>query len=157
MARLVIIRADDTYCHGMLAALKSYASIPDDSQDKMLLGLLRKAALRVQEYADRPFLVTECQVTATVPEATGVVRLYMGGGEVTGCTDAAGEFVPFDPLPGGRLLVYRRGIPVTVTYRTQPTEGDQQALYHTVIRHATADYDGADTQELNRILSEGRQ
>ena len=71
--------------------------------------------------------------------------------------DAAGDFVPFDPLPGGRLLLYRRGIPVTVTYTTQPTDGDREALYHTVLRYATADYDGAETKELNSILSEARQ
>ena len=60
-------------------------------------------------------------------------------------------------FPGGRLLVYRRNGPVTITYTTRPTEGDREALYHTVLRYATADYDGAETQELNRILSEARQ
>ena len=141
----------------MLEDLKQYASIPDDSRDAMLQRILRNAALRVQEYADRPFLETQLRVTAAVPEDTGIVRLYMGGGEIDGCVDAAGDFVPFDPLPGGRLLLYRRGIPVTVTYTTRPTDGDREALYHTVLRYATADYDGAETKELNSILSEARQ
>ena len=54
------------------------------------------------------------------------------------------------------VLVYRRGVPVSITYTTVPTDGDREALYHTVLRYATADYDGADTQELNSILSEAR-
>ena len=157
MARLEVIHVEDGFCRGMLEDFKQYASIPDDSRDAMLARILRNAALRVQEYADRPFLVTRCRVTAEVPEGTGIVRLYMGGGEIDGCTDAAGDFVRFDPLPGGRVQLFRRGIPVTITYTTQPTEGDREALYHTVLRYATADYDGAETQELNSILSEGRQ
>ena len=157
MARLEVIHVEDGFCRGMLEDLKQYASIPDDSRDAMLQRILRNAALRVQEYADRPFLETQLRVTAAVPEDTGIVRLYMGGGEIDGCVDAAGDFVPFDPLPGGRLLLYRRGIPVTVTYTTQPTDGDREALYHTVLRYATADYDGAETKELNSILSEARQ
>lgn len=156
MARLEVIHVEDGFCRGMLEDFKQYASIPDDSRDAMLQHILRNAALRVQEYADRPFLETQCRVTAAVPEGTGVVRLYMGGGDITGCTDAAGEFVPFDPLPGGRVLVYRRGIAVAITYTTRPTEGDREALYHTVLRYATADYDGAETQELNHILTEAR-
>jgi len=157
MARLEVISVEDGFCRGMLEDLKQYASIPDDSRDAMLTRILRNAALRVQEYADRPFLETTVKVTAVVPEGNGVVRLYMGGGDISGCTDAEGVFVPFDPLPGGRVLVYRRGIPVAITYTTSPTDGDREALYHTVLRYATADYDGAETQELNKILSEARQ
>ena len=156
MVRLEVISVEDGFCRGMLEDLKQYASIPDDSRDAMLTRILRNAALSVQEYADRPFLETRLRVTAAVPESTGIVRLYMGGGDIDGCTDAAGEFVRFDPLPGGRVQLFRRGIPVTITYTTKPTEGDREALYHTVLRYATADYDGAETKELNNILSEGR-
>ena len=157
MPRLEVIHVEDGFCRGMLEDLKQYASIPDDSRDAMLQRILRNAALRVQEYADRPFLETTLRLTAEVPAGTGIVRLYMGGGDISGCTDAAGDFVRFDPLPGGRVLCYQRGIPVTITYTTQPSEGDREALYHTVLRYATADYDGAETQELNAILSEARQ
>lgn len=154
MAPLEVIHVEDGFCRGMLEDFKQYASIPDNSRDAMLTRILRKAALAVQQYADRPFLETECRVTAVVPEATGVVRLYMGGGDITGCTDAAGQAVPFDPLPGGRVLVYRRGIKVSITYTTKPTDGDRDILYHTIIRYATADEAGAETQELNKILTE---
>ncbi len=156
MPRLEVIHVEDVFCRGMLEDLKQYASIPDDSRDAMLTRILRNAALRVQEHADRPFLETQLRVTAVVPEGSGIVRLYMGGGDISGCVDAAGDFVGYDPLPGGRVLVYRRGVPVSITYTTVPTDGDREALYHTVLRYATADYDGADTQELNSILSEAR-
>ena len=157
MPRLEVIQVEDGFCRGMLEDLKQYASIPDDSRDAMLSRILRNAALRVQEYTDRPFLVTQLRVTAVPNPGNGIVRLYMGGGQIDGCTDPSGDFVPFDPLPGGRLLVYRRDTPVTITYTTAPTDGDREALYHTVLRYATADYDGAQTQELNAILSEARQ
>lgn len=157
MARLEVISVEDGFCRGMLEDLKQYASIPDDSRDAMLHRILRNAALRVQESADRPFLATTLKVTAAVPEGTGIIRLYMGGGDIVSCQDAGGGSVPFDPLPGGRLLVYKRGVPVSVTYTTVPTDGDRDALYHTVLRYATADYDGAETQELNQILTEARQ
>ena len=156
MARLEVITVEDGFCREMLEDLKQYASIPDDSREAMLTRILRNAALRVQEYADRPFLETRLRVTAMVPEATGIVRLYMGGGDIDGCTDAAGDFVRFDPLPGGRVQLFQRGIPVTITYTTKPTDGDREALYHTILRYACADYDGAETAELNAILTEGR-
>ena len=41
-----------------------------------------------------------------------------------------------------------------MTYATTPNEGDQVALEQAIIRYATADYDGAETAELNKILSE---
>lgn len=157
MARLEVIHVEDGFCRGMLEDLKQYASIPDGSRDAMLQRILRNASLRVQEYADRPFLETKLRVTVGVPEGTGIVRLYMGGGDIESCVDAAGEHVPNDPLADGRLQVFRRGVAVTVTYTTRPTEGDREALYHTVLRYATADYDGATTEELNNILSEARQ
>lgn len=156
MPRLEVISVEDGFCRGMLDDLKQYASIPDNSRDAMLTRILRNAALRVQEYADRPFLETTLRVNAEVPADTGKVRLYMGGGDVSECVDAAGEAVRFDPIAGGSVLLYRRGIPVSITYTTRPSDGDREALYHTVLRYATADYDGAETQELNRILTESR-
>lgn len=154
MSPLRVIHAEDSFCRGMLEDLKQYASVPDESRDAMLTRLLRNAALRVQEFADRPFLETTVRLTAVPDAGNGIVRLYMGGGDIESCTDAAGDSVPFDPLPGGRLLVYRRNGPVTITYTTRPTEGDREALRHTIERYAMADYDGAESQELDRIMRE---
>lgn len=154
MARLELISVDDTAVQGLLTDFKQYASIPDDTQDNLLLRILKNAVLRVQEYADRAFL--ECVVRATlpVPESTGIVRLYLGGGEISEVKNERGDDVFFDTLPGGRLQLYGRGGTVVVKYTTTPSDCDQAALAQAILRYATADYDGAETAELNKILTE---
>lgn len=155
MARLELISVvDGTIIEGMLTDFKQFASVPDDTQDTMLLRILKNAALRVQEYADRAILPCKVRATLPVPESTGIVRLYMGGGTIESATNDRGDDVYYDPLPGGRLQLFGRGGTVVVTYTTVPNEGDQEALAQAVIRYATADYDGAETAELNQILSE---
>ena len=155
MPKLELISVEDDFCRGMLEELKQYASVPDDSRDALLNTLLRNAALRVQESADKAILKTKLRLTVQIP-TSGIIRLYMGGGDVEECVDEKGESLRFDPLPGGRLQLYRRGGEATVTYKTQPVQAVLDSLRHTVIRYATADYDGATTQELNQILSEAR-
>ena len=59
-------------------------------------------------------------------------------------------------MADGRLRVGAKGKPVVITYTTEPTEADVLLLKQTVIRYATADFDGAETQELNHILTEAR-
>lgn len=155
MARLEVISIDQAYCSNLLGQLKQYASVPDDSRDALLDTLLRTAVQRVQEYADKALAVTTLRLTARVPEGTGILRLYQGGGDVTACKTDSGEEVPFDPLPGGRLQLFVRGATVQVTYTTRPNEGDRQSLLPTVLRYATALYDGEEADALNRILTEG--
>ena len=154
MAKLEVISIDQAYCRNLLGQLKQYASVPDDSRDALLDALLRTAVQKVQEFADKALAVTTLRVTAKVPEGSGVIRLYMGGGDVTHCTADTGEEVPFDPLPGGRLQLFVRRGTVQVTYTTRPNEGDRQALLPTVLRYATALYDGEEADALNRILTE---
>ena len=154
MARLELIQVDETIIEGMLTDFKKYASVPDDSLDSMLLRLLKNAALRVQEYADKAFLPCTVRATLPVPESTGIVRLYLGGGEITSVKNGRGDDVNYEALSGGRVLIYGRVGEVVVTYATAPNEGDQVALEQAIIRYATADYDGAETAELNKILSE---
>lgn len=155
MARLEYISVSETAINGMLTDFKTYASIPDDSQDTYLLKLLRNAVLKVQEYADRAIVECTLRVTLRVPAATGIVKLYMGGGNIASCTDDSGNSVGYDPLPGGRISTFVRDATVTVQYTTVPSEADRTALLQTVLRYATADYDGAETAELNRIMTEG--
>lgn len=156
MPKLELISVEDNFCRGMLEELKQYASVPDESRDALLNRLLRNACLRIQEYADKAILETTLRVSASIPEDTGIIRLYMGGGDVQECVDGEGNSIRFDPLPGGRLQLYRRGGEATVVYTTTPNEATREALRQTVIRYATADYDGATTQELNQILTEAR-
>ena len=155
MARLEYISISAPAIAGMLEDFKAYASIPDDGQDTYLLKLLRNAVLRVQEYADRAIVECELRVTVQVPAATGIVKLYLGGGNVSSCKNERGEDVPYDNLTEGRLATFVRDGSVTVQYTTVPNAADRDALLQTALRYATADYDGAETAELNRILTEG--
>lgn len=153
MPRLELISFDDGFCRSYLEQFKQYASVPDDSRDALLASLLKAAVLKVQEFADTALAACTYRVTAAVP-ASGVVRLYMGGGDIVGLEDGNGEPVSFDPLPGGRVQTYVRTGTVKVTYQTVPNEGDRERLLPTVFRYGTALYDGEEADVLNRILME---
>lgn len=154
MARLEYISVSETAINGMLTDFKTYASIPDDSQDTYLLKLLRNAVLRVQEYADRALVESTLRATLKVPAATGIVKLFQGGGNIIECKDERGNNVPYDVLQDGRLATFVRDVSITVKYTTVPSATEQALLLQAVLRYATADYDGAETAELNRILTE---
>ena len=154
MAQLVVISIEDGFCRSMLEQFKQYASVPDNSRDALLQQLLQSAVLRVQEFADRPIVRTKVQQTVTVPNGSGIVRLYMGGGDIESVTSEDGTELAFDPLPGGRLQLFRRSGTVTITYTTTPSEGELERLLPTVFRYATALYDGEDSEVLNKILME---
>ena len=154
MARLELISFDDAFCRNLLGQFKQYASVPDDSRDALLTSLLKSAVIMVQEYADTPLAVCTYRVTAPVP-ASGVVRLYMGGGDIVSCQGSDGEFVRYDPLPGGRVQTFIRTGYVRIEYTTAPNAGDRDRLLPTVYRYATALYDGEETDTLDKILREG--
>lgn len=154
MAQLVVISIEDGFCRSLLEQFKQYASVPDNSRDALLQQLLQSAVLRVQEFADRPIVRTKVQQTVTVPNGSGIVRLYMGGGDIESVTSEDGTELAFDPLPGGRLQLFRRSGTVTITYTTTPSEGELERLLPTVFRYATALYDGEDSEVLNKILME---
>lgn len=153
MPRLELISFDDGFCRSYLEQFKQYASVPDDSRDALLASLLKTAVLKVQESANVAIAACTYRVTAAVP-ASGIVRLYMGGGDITECVDADGDFVRFDPLPGARVQTFLRTGYVKVTYQTVPNEGDRERLLPTVFRYGTALYDGEDPKVLNMILME---
>ena len=153
MPRLELISFDDGFCRSYLEQFKQYASVPDDSRDALLNSLLKAAVLKVQEFADTPIATCTYRVTAAVP-ASGVVRLYMGGGDIVGLEDWDGESVRFDPLPGGKVQLFVRTGIVRITYETVPNDGDRERLLPTVFRYATALYDGEEQPVLNRILCE---
>lgn len=153
MPRLELISFDDGFCRSYLEQFKQYASVPDDSRDALLNSLLKAAVLKVQEFADTAIAACTYRVTAAVPPS-GVVCLYMGGGDIVELEDGEGEPVRFDPLPGGRVQTYVRTGTVKVTYKTVPNEGDRERLLPTVFRYGTALYDGEEAGVLNRILME---
>lgn len=153
MPRLELISFEDGFCRPLLEQFKQYASVPDDSRDALLESLLKTAVIKVQESADTAIAACTYRVTA-VPSASGIVRLYVGGGDIASVDTEDGEAVGFDPLPGGKVQVYRRGTPVRVEYTTIPSEGERERLLPTVFRYATALYDGEDSNVLNQILME---
>ena len=75
--RLQIIENNDTLPTAWLEAFKQYASVPDDGRDALLLGLLRSAIYRVQEYADRALLKCRVRQTGEADAKTGQIRLYL--------------------------------------------------------------------------------
>lgn len=153
MPRLELISFDDGFCRSFLEQFKQYASVPDDSRDALLTSLLKTAVLKVQEFADTAIAACTYRVTSAVP-ASGIVRLFMGGGDIVELEDGNGEPVRFDPLPGGRVQTFVRTGAVKVTYETVPNDGDRERLLPTVFRYGTALYDGEDPDVLKRILME---
>lgn len=154
MARLEILSVEEGFCRSLLEQFKQYASVPDDSRDALLESLLRTAILRVQESADKAILTCTVRQTSVVPESTGIIRLYLGGGIIKSITGAWRQFVPFDPLPGGKVQTFVRGQVVEVTFETEPNEADKDNLLPSVFRYATALYDGEDASVLASILNE---
>lgn len=139
----------------LLNELKQYASVPDNSRDALLRSLLRAAILKVQEYADRAFLPTKLEQTAEVDGFGSTVRLYEGGGEVLSFVDADGYEVDYAKVDENLLRIREPFTgTVKVTYITRPDIGDEEQLKVTVLRYATALYDGEDTETLNAILRE---
>lgn len=155
MPRLEVIGIVKPICPDWLEAYKQYASVPDDGRDALLMSLLKSAILRVQEHADRAIVATDLRLTADCG-ASGIVRLYEGGGSIVSVTDERGEAVPFDPLPGNRVQLYVRNVPVKIVYRTEPLDGDVDDLKPSVFRYATALYDGEEQKVLDSILAETR-
>lgn len=136
----------------LLDDLRRYAAVPDESQDALLLDLLQRAALVVQEYADESFL--PCTFRMDVHgNGGGRVRLYQDVSRVVSVTDGVGNAVPFS-LSGRILIPERSTEDLSVVYDTMPEEGGVARLRTVVIRYATALYDGLGRNELDSIISE---
>lgn len=140
---------------GLLTEFRQYASIPDsDTRTDNLETFLRSAILRVQAYADKAFAPCACTLERTVPDGRRV-RLYLGGGTVTGVSDSDGAAVEYARMASDVIKVQATpGSVVTVTYGVTPADGTAAHLKATVLRYATALYDGAPQEELGAILNE---
>lgn len=151
MIRLTLISAEDIRCE-WLQELKRYAAVPDDSQDALLRGLLKRAALVIQEYADASVLACSFRLDVS-GNGDDRIRLYQTVSEVTGVTDGSGVSVPYS-RSGRDVILGRVSEDVSVTYRTEPLEAERERLAASVIRYATALYDGQDNAELTKIVQE---
>ena len=155
MARLTISKIEKQIPLSLLEEFKQYASMPDGSRDAVLRGLLQSAILRVQEYGDRALVECTARQIATVDEETGVLRLYLGGGDVESITDTiGGNSVDYEAIAGGKLRVSARGREVEVVFKAKPVPGELERCKATVLRYATALFDGDNTEVLNSILNE---
>lgn len=151
MIRLDLIECAEAGCP-WLQELKRYASVPDDSQDALLRGLLKRAALVVQEYADRSLL--PCRFRLTVSGVTGnSVRLYQSVSSVDSVKDAGGNDLPYT-MSGNVVDISAEFSCAVIEYSTMPAESDLDMLSAVAIRYATALYDGQDNVELSKILAE---
>ena len=137
----------------LLAGFKAYASVADDNLDGMLKDLLRQAVLKVQEFADAAIVATKFKLEARAGRI-GRILLYQGGGTVESVTEMDG-ITDVDYTTIGKNVVCVPTIDaVLITYTTNPIAGEVARLTPTVYRYASALYDGAATDELNRILNE---
>lgn len=132
-----------------LEALRSYASVSDNSSDALLESLLLRACLRVQEMADRSLL--SCTMRLTEDVEYGVVRLFGTVSEIVSVTDGAGNAVAW--TRSGHMLNVEAS-DVVVTYKTTADQGDIDDLLPVALQYATALYDGQDAKTLSSILSQ---
>lgn len=151
MIRLTLISSEPVSGQ-WLEAFRQYASIPSPGQDAMLSGLLTRAALVIQEYADTSVLACSFRLYANSVEDRSV-RLYQTVSEVVSVTGAGGEEVPYS-LEGRTVILGSDAAAVSVEYRTVPDLGEQERLLPVVLRYATALYDGQDNAELTKIVQE---
>lgn len=133
-----------------LQQFKAYASIADDAQDSLLYAILTKAVLTVQQKANKSLIACTFELHEDEVE-DNTVRLYQTVDAVVSVTDGKGHAEYWQPH-SRNLRVYADS--VVVTYRTEPREGDQQALLPVVYQYATALYDGEDSKTLANILTQ---
>ncbi|MBQ1790941.1 MAG: hypothetical protein II008_12250 [Oscillospiraceae bacterium] len=147
---LRIINAGDPL-HDHLEQFKMYASVPDNSRDGILLKILKRAMLTVQEHADKALL--PCTIELTVYDVAGgdAIPLYQGGRTVTSVTDREGNDVDYT-LDAGRIIVHQSATSVTVTYENAVTCADAEKLQPVCWELATAIYDGEEASKQASII-----
>lgn len=133
---------------GWLQQFKAYASIADNAQDSLLLAMLTKAVLSVQQKADRSLIACTIELREDEIE-DNTVKLYQTVAQVVSVRGIAAELY-WEPR-GHSIRVY--GDSATVVYRTEPRPADIDALLPVVFQYATALYDGEDKQTLANILA----
>lgn len=154
MERFRIISVSDPTVESRdaLNALKDYAASPDDSRDSILRSMLVSALLKVGEYADRCLIACTAKMCAK-PDEKGLVHLYLGGGNVTSVKDSDGNIPEWKAISDDTLKIESPDI-VIIEYSIAPQSADVARLTPTVMRYATALYDGENQETLNSILNE---
>ena len=137
---------------GWLEQLKTYAAVSDGTQDSLLSSMLMRAALRVQEMANKSLLACTIELREDEVE-DNTVRLYQTVSEVISVSTPQGHRLYWEPRSNG-IRVYDDE--VVVIYKTEPRATDIEDLLPIVFQYATALYDGQDTATLANILRQCR-
>lgn len=130
---------------------KAYAAISGNASDSWLKTCVTRAVLSVQEKADKSLIA--CTFNVREEDALGGVRLYQTVKDIVSVTDGKGESHEFSV--DGRM-VYTMTEKASVTYTTEPLQGNVDMLLPVVFEYATALYDGQDSRTLASILEQCR-
>lgn len=146
----VILSAEPTA--EQLEQFKRYASIPDCSQDAVLMKILKRAMLAVQDFSDTAMLA--CTLRLVVwPVAQGeLIRLYQGGDTVLRVLDPNDRYMDYVKTKGC-IIVKEAADVVTVEYQNAVDPAAAEELLPVVWELATAIYDGEDTTAQAAILA----
>lgn len=150
MSKVRIIEAADPL-GDHLDQFKMYASVPDHSRDGMLLKILKRAMLTVQEFADVAILPCTIELTEHDVQPGDCIPLYQGGSLVTSVVDGDGQSVEY-LAQKDRIVVSQKASTVVVTYTNDVVIPDAEKLQPVCWELATAIYDGEDADQQAAIL-----
>lgn len=131
--------------------VKAYAAVAGNVNERYLVTCITRAVLSVQEKADKSLIA--CTFRVTEEDAYAGVRLYQTVKDIQSVTDGMG--VEHEFTINGRM-VYTMTEKASVTYTTEPAQGDIDMLLPVVYQYATALYDGQDSRTLASILEQCR-
>lgn len=136
-----------------LEQFKQYASVPDDSRDGVLMKMLKRAMLEVQEFSDIAMLPCRIEMTLTDVRPGDFVKLYQGGKTVVSVTDATDgeQEVGYEQMLNG-IFFRTCHQAVTVVYENQVVIPEAEKLQPLCWELATAIYDGEDAKVQGSIL-----
>lgn len=146
----VVTSADPTA--EQLQQFKRYASVPDCSQDAILMKILKRAMLAVQDFSDTAILNCTFRLVEQNVSAGDLIRLYQGGTTVLGVKDKYNRYVPYTQM-GGCIHADQPVDIVTVEYQNTVDPAEAEKLMPVVWELATAIYDGEDTTAQGSILA----
>lgn len=134
-----------------LEQFKQYASVPDDSRDGVLLKMLKRAMLSVQEFSDTAILPCKFEMTVVDVYRDEYVRLYQGGKTVISVKDEDGNNVDYE-REGNSLLIKKHCKALVVIYENEVNIPEAEKLQPVIWQLATAIYDGEDAKAQASIL-----
>lgn len=137
-----------------LEQFKQYASVPDDSRDGILLKMLKRAMLAVQESSNVAMLPCKLEVMLAPVWPGDTIRLYQGGKTILSVKDSQGEDLTY-AREGDIIKILetpKTWSTAVVVYQNEVIVPEAEKLQPVVWQLATAIYDGEDASVQNAIL-----